>query len=129
MRRYAEVVMACCLAVALGACSTKTSQSGSGSEAAAATTAPAPPSSPLSKVQLGMNKHQVKELIGAPTDENSYSTGKVWIPFYFGNDARRSSWYYKGMGRVVFADGNAFGGGTPEVVRVDYDPSESGVAR
>jgi hypothetical protein len=76
-----------------------------------------------------MTKHQVKELIGSPTDENSYSTGKVFIPFYFGNDARRSSWFYKGMGRVVFADGNPFGGGGSEVVRVDYDPSESGVAR
>jgi hypothetical protein len=29
----------------------------------------------------------------------------------------------------VFADGNAFGGGGSEVVRVDCDPSESGVAR
>ena len=129
MRPYAAVVLASCLTIVLGACSTHTAEKGTGSEAAAAIGVPAPAGSPLSKVQLGMNKHQVKELIGAPTDENSYSTGKVWIPFYFGNDARRSSWYYKGMGRVVFADGNAFGGGTPEVVRVDYDPSESGVAR
>jgi len=130
MQRYAAVVATCGLAMILGACATQTSQSGGGAEApAVAKGVPAPPSSPLSKIQLGMNKHQVKEVMGAPTDENSYSTGKVWIPFYFGNDARRSSWYYKGMGRVVFADGNAFGGGTPEVVRVDYDPSESGVAR
>jgi hypothetical protein len=76
-----------------------------------------------------MNKKQVSDVAGHPTDENSYSTGKVWIPFYFGTDARRTSWYYKGEGVVVFADGNAFGGGTPEVIRVDYDPNESGVAR
>jgi len=76
-----------------------------------------------------MGKKPVKELLGTPDDENSYSTGKVFIPFYFGNDARRTSWYYKAKGRVVFADGNAFGGGAPEVIRVDYDPSESGVAR
>jgi hypothetical protein len=89
--------------------------------------APAPPSSPLSKIQLGMHKMQVADILGRPSDENSYATGKIWIPFYFGNDARRTCWYYKGMGRVVFADGNAFGGGTGEVIRVD--PTESGVAR
>ena len=71
----------------------------------------------------------MSDLIGHASDENSYSTGKVFIPFYFGNDARRTSWYYKGMGRVVFADGNAFGGGSSEVVRIDYDPTESGTAR
>jgi hypothetical protein len=130
MRRYAAVVATCGLVMALGACATQTSQSGGGSEAeAVAKGVPAPSSSPLSKVQLGMGKKQVKDLLGAPTDENSYSTGKAWIPFYFGNDARRTSYYYKGMGRVVFADGNVFGGGSPEVVRVDYDPSESGNAR
>jgi hypothetical protein len=119
-------VAACCLAIVLGACSTKTSQGGTGSEAMAA---PAPSGSPLSKVQLGMGKKQVKDLLGPPSDENTYMTGKAFIPFYFGNDARRTSFYYKGIGRVVFADGNVFGGGGTEVVRVDYDPSESGVAR
>jgi len=89
----------------------------------------APAGSPLAKVAVGMSKKQVKDILGSPTDENSYATGKAWIPFYFGNDARRTSYYYKGMGRVVFADGNIFGGGTPEVVRVDYDPTESGTAR
>jgi hypothetical protein len=78
---------------------------------------------------MGMNKKQVRDILGQPADENSYMTGKVFIPFYFGTDARRTSWYYKGIGRVVFADGNAFGGGTPEVIRVDYDPTESGIAR
>jgi hypothetical protein len=78
---------------------------------------------------MGMNKKQVRDILGQPSDENSYMTGKVFIPFYFGTDARRTSWYYKGIGRVVFADGNAFGAGTPEVIRVDYDPTESGIAR
>ena len=36
--------------------------------------------------------------------------------------------FYKGVGRVVFADGNVFGGGSSEVVRVEYDPSEAGLA-
>lgn len=130
MRRYAGVVAVCGLAMVLGACSAQTSKGSAGADASAAVKGvPAPPNSPLAKVQLGMAKKQVKDLIGAPTDENSYATGKAWIPWYFGNDARRTSYYYKGMGRVVFADGNIFGGGSNEVIRVDYDPTESGSAR
>jgi hypothetical protein len=131
MQRYLAVVAGCVFALTLGACSTQTSKgNGSGSEAHATQAGvPAPPSSPLSKVHLGMTKKQVKDALGAPSDENSYATGKAWIPWYFGNDARRTSYYYKGMGRVVFADGNIFGGGGNEVVRVDYDPQESGEAR
>lgn len=131
MRQYAGLIAACALTFTLGACSTQTSQSGSAGGTAAATAkgVPAPPNSPLAKVQLGMGKKQVKDLIGAPSDENSYATGKAWIPWYFGNDARRTSYYYKGMGRVVFADGNIFGGGGTEVIRVDYDPTESGEAK
>jgi hypothetical protein len=89
----------------------------------------AAPGNPLGKVQVGMTKGQVREIAGQPSDENSYASGKAWIPFYFGTDARRTSWYYKGQGSVVFADGNVFGGGTPSVMRVDIDPNESGVAR
>lgn len=133
MRRYTGWLMITVMAFAVVACSTQTS-SGSGARSSTAANAPAdgvpaPPSSPLSKIQLGMTKRQVSDILGHASDENSYMTGKVFIPFYFGNDARRTCWYYKGMGRVVFADGNAFGGGGSEVVRVDYDPAESGVAQ
>jgi hypothetical protein len=121
------------MVVALGACAAQTSQP---SNAGAATTSqsadgsvPIPASSPLAKVQLGMRKTQVTSVLGAPNDENSYPTGKMWIPFYFGDDARRTSWYYKGIGRVVFADGNVFGGGGGYVIRLDYDPSETGLMR
>jgi len=103
------------------------SQSGKqGNQAVAAV--PVPADSPLAKVQMGMNKRQVKEALGMPSDETNYATGKAWIPWYFGNDARRTSYFYKGVGRVVFADGNIFGGGGGgEVVRVDYDPAEDGI--
>jgi hypothetical protein len=128
MRRLAAWLIACALVLHLGACATQTA-SKSDAAAASAGSVPAPASSPLSKIQIGMHKKQVQDILGPASDENSYSTGKAWIPFYFGTDARRTSWYYKGEGRVVFADGNVFGGGTPEVIRVDYDPTESGVAR
>jgi outer membrane protein assembly factor BamE (lipoprotein component of BamABCDE complex) len=133
MMREALAIVAVAATLGVGGCATQTSQ-GPGEAAPAAETkqavgVPAPAGSPLSKVQLGMSKKQVSDILGHPDDENSYASGKAWIPYYYGNDVRRSSWFYKGVGRVVFADGNAFGGGTPEVVRVDYDPSESGVAR
>jgi hypothetical protein len=129
MKRYAVSVLAFATLVAMSGCATQTSNGSAAAAPAVAKGVPAPASSPLAKVQIGMNKRQVREVLGSPTDENSYSTGKAWIPFYFGTDARRTSYYYKGLGRVVFADGNVFGGGAPEVVRVDYDPSESGSAR
>ncbi len=121
------------LMLPIGACSRQTSRVESPPTASAGTSeagvgVPAPPSSPLSKIQLGMPKKQVQDILGPPSDESSYPTAKLWIPFYLGNDARRTSWYYKHMGRVVFADGNMFGG-IPEVMRIEYDPSESGVAR
>jgi hypothetical protein len=131
MNRYVGWVMVCSMTLTLAACAAQTSQNAGSSAAAPAESigVPPPPSSPLARVRLGMDKKQVKDVLGAPTDENSYATGKVFIPFYFGNDARRTSYYYKGMGRVVFADGNAFGGGGTEVIRVDYDPTESGQSR
>jgi len=93
---------------------------------AAAQSAAAASGNPLSKVQVGMTKAQVRDLVGPPSGENSYASGKAWIPFYFGNDVRRTAWHYKGQGRVIFADGNQFGGGGSEVINVEIDPSEPG---
>ena len=134
MRKRTMCLLAGSMVVFLSACATQQSSSTSSESAAAPAPAaavgvPPPANSKLAKVQVGMTKKQVSDILGQPTDENSYATGKMWIPFYFGNDVRRTSWYYKGMGRVVFADGNAFGGGSPEVLEVNYDPTESGVAR
>ena len=128
MERFLRCMAAGALVFLLSGCSAQTSD-GKAAPAAAAAAVPIPPDSPLAKVQLGMSKKQVQDLLGSPSDQNAYMTGKAFIPFYFGNDARRASWFYKGVGNVVFADGNVFGGGSPEVVRVDYDPNESGVAR
>jgi hypothetical protein len=99
-----------------------------GCAARSANTAP-PTKSPLAKIELGMPKAEVKQRIGAPSAESGHLTGKAFIPLYFGDDAHRTTYYYKGMGRVVFADGNVFGGGGTEVISIDYDPNESGTAR
>jgi hypothetical protein len=130
MRRWVGVAIVSLALAGLAGCASQDTQKASPQAAGTMTKGvPAPAGSKLAEVRVGMTKKQVKDILGPPTDENSYSTGKAWIPFYFGNDARRTSYFYKGVGRVVFADGNVFGGGGSEVVRVDYDPNEIGVAR
>jgi len=114
-------------ALILGGCAAQSQPSKPAAKTApAAQSAAAASGNPLSKVTIGMTKAQVRDAIGSPSGENSYASGKAWIPFYFGNDVRRTAWHYKGQGRVVFADGNQFGGGGSEVINVEIDPSEPG---
>jgi outer membrane protein assembly factor BamE (lipoprotein component of BamABCDE complex) len=71
--------------------------------------------SQFKKLQIGMSMKQVTDLIGQPTDQGNYVTGKAWIPFYFGDDAHRIEAVYKGQGRLIFAGGSVYGtmsGGT-----------------
>lgn len=62
--------------------------------------------SKFSKLQIGMSMRQVTDLVGRPTDEGAYMTGKAWIPFYWGSDRHRYEMVYKGQGRLVFAGGS-----------------------
>ncbi len=95
-------------------------------EAAADAPTPPPANSPLAKVTKGMGMSDVSQLLGQPTDQNQYVTGKAFIPFYFGDDVSRIEWHYKGLGRVVFTGGGAFGQRGGVVEWVDYDPKETG---
>lgn len=61
--------------------------------------------SKFTKLQIGMPVRQVTDLIGPPTDQGAYMTGKAWIPFYFGGDRHRFEMTYKGQGRLIFAGG------------------------
>jgi hypothetical protein len=85
---------------------------------------PPPAGSKLAKVQLNMHPGQVTEIMGEPTSQNTYQTGKAWIPYYYGSDTHRTEWNYKGVGRVVF--GVNRWSGKQKVTRVDYDPTEDG---
>ena len=101
------------------------------SDSEAAKTAPpkgvAPPAGhPLAKVAMNMAPSQVQEVMGTPTNQKSYITGKMFIPWYFGSDSgSRVEYAYKGQGRVVFAVNRW--SGQQNVVRVDYDPNEDGL--
>jgi hypothetical protein len=125
MRRL-TVITVCLLALAASGCASKSSESAA-STAPAQTAQPIPPDSPLAKIKVGMTAQEVSNILGMPTNQVSYATGKAWIPWYFGDDARRTEWSYKGLGRVVFTGGNVFGGGGGRVNRVDYDPNETGI--
>jgi hypothetical protein len=85
---------------------------------------PPPPGSKLAKVQLEMNPGQVTEIMGQPTSQNTYQTGKAFIPYYYGSDTHRTEWNYKGVGRVIF--GTNRWSGKQKVIRIDYDPAEDG---
>src|SRR5215471_115760 len=96
-----------------------------GSAAAKPPKGVAPPAnSKLAKVSVGMKPEQVKEIMGDPTSQSTYMTGKMWIPFYFG-PTHQTDWKYKGQGRVVFVN-NRWSGAVQSVTRIDYDPAEDG---
>lgn len=64
------------------------------------------PNSKFTRLQIGMGMKQVVDLIGQPTDQGAYVTGKAWIPFYFGSDRHRYEFVYKNQGRLIFAGGS-----------------------
>ncbi len=81
-----------------------------------------PPSSPLAQVREGMRMAAVTDAAGQPTASCTHITGKAFIPLYPGNDKEVTELHYKGQGRVILSGG----GVTPQVIRVEYDPAESG---
>ena len=91
-------------------------------------TAPPPAGSALAKVQVGMSPREVEGVLGPPSAENAYITGKAFIPFFYGEDRWRRAYFYRGQGRVVFAGGGGFSQNA-RVTRVEYDPAEPGRAR
>jgi hypothetical protein len=80
--------------------------------------------SKFTKLQMGMGMKQVTDLIGQPTDQGAYVTGKAFIPFYFGSDRYRHELVYKGQGRLVFAGGNVGNLGAGRLIRITHNANE-----
>ena len=59
----------------------------------------------------------------APDRSHTYESGKRWIPFYFGNDARRMQVLFRGEGCLIFTDGNVWGGAGGDLLEIHADPS------
>ena len=84
----------------------------------------AAPTSKFAKLQIGMSMTETQELLGrAPDRLHTYESGKRWIPFYYGNDARRMQVLYKGEGCLIFTGGNIWGGGAGDLLTIAADPS------
>lgn len=75
-------------------------------------------------LQIGMDMQEVQGLLGrAPDRLHTYESGKRWIPFYFGNDARRMQVLYSGEGCLIFTGGNVWGGAGGDLIQIEHDPS------
>jgi hypothetical protein len=84
------------------------------------------PNSKFAKLTIGMTMAQVQDVMDhAPDRTDTHETGKRWIPFYFGTDARRLEALYKGEGCLSFTGGNVWGGSGGELVRIEVSPSGS----
>ena len=80
--------------------------------------------SKFAKLQIGMSTTETQEILGrAPDRTHSYESGKRWIPFYFGNDARRMQVLYKGEGCLIFTGGNIWGAAGGDLIQIEADPS------
>jgi outer membrane protein assembly factor BamE (lipoprotein component of BamABCDE complex) len=97
-------------------------QQGAPSDDVAVGIAEVPDESPLAKINIGMSDANVRGILGEPTKQNAYMTGKGWIPFYYGPDTSRTDYVYKGIGRVVFSR-NKYSG-LLKVIDALYNPSE-----
>jgi hypothetical protein len=85
------------------------------------------PGSKFPRLQIGMSMKQATDIVGQPTDQGAYVSGKAWIPFYFGADRYRHELVYKNQGRLIFAGGSGFystGGGN--LIWIIHNPTEGG---
>lgn len=81
---------------------------------------PAVPSGTLfSRVKHGQTMKEVVALIGDADESRGHLMGKNFIPFYFGKDRYRTTWYYKGEGRLIFNTG-------ARVMKIERDKKEDG---
>ena len=124
--RMAKTMAASVAALACGALIAACSTGQGGSDDGGGWAKP-PAGNKLAQVQPGMSAADVMNILGPPDATTKAATGKAWIPYYYGNAARREYYFYKGVGQVIFADGNVFGGAGGEVLGVHYDPGEDGL--
>ncbi len=83
------------------------------------------PGTKFTRVQIGMSAKQVTDIVGTPTDQGAYVTGKAWIPFYFGSDRYRYELAYKGQGRLIFAGSSGFDSNS-HLIWIIHNGSDSG---
>jgi hypothetical protein len=80
----------------------------------------------FNRLEIGMPMKQVTDMIGQPSDQGAYVSGKAWIPFYFGSDRHRHELVYKGQGRLIFAGPAGFQYGSGNLIWIIHNPNEPG---
>jgi hypothetical protein len=83
--------------------------------------------SKFAKLKIGMGRREVEDLIGQPNDQHTYTTGKAFIPFYFGKDAYRFETFYKKEGSLTF-EGGGVTGTSGKLIRITVDTNATGYA-
>jgi hypothetical protein len=83
------------------------------------------PGSKFTQLQIGMSRAQAYSIVGQPSDQGAYVTGKAFIPFYYGSDRYRYEAAYKGMGRLIFAGSGGFDSNT-HLVWIIHNKTDSG---
>lgn len=82
------------------------------------------PNSKFAKLKIGMEMAEIQKIMGrAPDRSHGYESGKRWIPFYYGNDARRVQALYRGEGCLIVTGGNIWGGGAGDLIQISVDPA------
>ena len=84
------------------------------------------PGSKFGQLQIGMGMQQAKDIVGQPTDQGGYVTGKAFIPWYFGSGKYRHELVYKGMGRLIFASPSSFDFASGNLVWIIHSAAETG---
>ena len=94
-----------------------------------------PADHPFGKLKIGMTYDEALAIVGKPSSESSWCTGKQHIPFYFGNDKGRAQAIFKGMGKLEFNASVTLlpfricKGSTPlDLVYVEYNPETAAEA-
>lgn len=119
-RRFSGYLIMASLLLTLAACKA------SSPEDDAAIPYPIPAKSKFAQIQLGWSHKRVHDTIGEPMDTREYTTGKAFIPFYFGSDMGRIEDLYKGEGRIIYSGGSGVNSQGFTVLKIIYDPNESG---
>ncbi|MFO1270638.1 MAG: hypothetical protein U1F50_02985 [Rubrivivax sp.] len=82
--------------------------------------------SKFTQLKIGMTAAQAISIVGNPTDQGAYMTGKAWIPFYFGSDKYRYEVTYKGIGRLIFASSPGYALGETHLIWIIHSANETG---
>ena len=89
-------------------------------------TGKARPGGKFATLAIGMGMEEVQSAMGrAPDRLHTYESGKRWIPFYFGNDARRMQVLYKGEGCLVFTGGNVWGAAGGDLIGIHHEATNA----